>query len=200
MPFVAAFLAAFFTGAIPTAYLFVRLFKGADIRKYGSGNVGATNAARLLGKKMGALIFTIDFLKGFLPALILSRFTAPSFNLSLPELSLLIGLGAVFGHIFTPFLGGRGGKGIATGAGAIGAGFPLILAFMMTVWLLLMRVTRKTVSISSLGAVGSFVIFAVLFNCSGFTISYAVFLFILAVWTHRSNISRLKDKSDEHDN
>lgn len=191
MPLLLSCVFAFFAGAFPTAYLFVKWFKHTDIREHGSGNVGATNAARVLGKKLGALVFLIDFLKGLLPAMILARMVSPSLNLSLPELAEFIGFWAILGHIFTPFLGGRGGKGIATGAGVICAGYPVIFALMILVWTALLFLTRKTISLSSLGAVFSFIVFAVLLDCPPLVIAYAVLLFLIALWTHRSNISRL---------
>ncbi|OGW82527.1 MAG: acyl-phosphate glycerol 3-phosphate acyltransferase [Omnitrophica bacterium RIFCSPHIGHO2_02_FULL_51_18] len=191
IPFVFSFLTAFLAGAFPTAYLFVRGLKGADIREHGSGNVGATNAARVLGKKIGILIFAIDFLKGLLPALVLARFTAPVFNLSYPELVEFIGFASILGHIFTPFLGGKGGKGIATGAGAICAGYPPIFALMAMVWFLALFLSRKTISVSSLTAAGSFILFSVMLKCPSTIVSYSILLFLLALWTHRSNIYRL---------
>lgn len=195
-----ASIIAFLIGSVPTAYLFVRCVKGTDIREYGSGNVGATNAARVLGKGLGLVVFAIDFLKGLVPALVLARFTAPFFSLSPPELTELIGFAAILGHIFTPFLSGKGGKGIATGAGVICAGYPLIFMLMVAIWSVLLCLTRKTVSISSLGAVASFIPLSLLFRCPPFVQIYSILLFLLALWTHRSNISRLLQGQEIHKN
>lgn len=191
MRFTILFVIAFCVGAIPTAYIFVRLLGGGDIREKGSGNVGATNAARVLGRKWGLLIFALDFLKGFLPAFFLARWAGPLLHLSLPELAELVGFGAILGHIFTPFLGGKGGKGIATGAGVICAGYPLIFSLMMLVWVAFFFLSRKTVSLASLGAVASFIPFSILFSFPLFTKAYAIILLLLVLWTHKSNISRL---------
>lgn len=190
MPILLSFLIAFFIGAIPTAYIFVKCFKNTDIREQGSGNVGATNAARVLGRKLGLLIFAIDFLKGFLPALVLSKITQNPLHLSLAELAEFIGFWAILGHIFTPFLGGRGGKGIATGAGVICAGYPIIFILLLLVWTAIFFAVRRTVSLASLGAIFSFIIFSLLFKSPRSIVIYAVVLFLLASWTHRSNISR----------
>ena len=111
--------------------------------------------------------------------------------ISLPELAELIGFWAILGHIFTPFLGGRCGKGIATGAGVICAGYPLIFFLMLLVWIVLFFATRRTVSLCSLGAIFSFIIFSALFKSPRSVVVYAVILFLLALWTHRSNIFRL---------
>lgn len=186
-----AFLAAFFAGSVPTAYLFVKAIKRTDIRLHGSGNVGATNAARVLGKKMGLLIFLIDFLKGFLPAVILARVLDGSSSLSYSELAEFIGFGAILGHIFTPFLKGKGGKGIATGAGVICAGYPLILSLMLLIWIIVFFMSRRTVSVGSIVSVASYIPFTILFKTPPGVILFSAVLFILTLWTHRSNIARL---------
>ena len=116
---------AFLAGSTPTAYLAGRSFKRIDIRQYGSGNVGATNAFRVLGKKIGAFVFIIDFLKGSLPVFFLPLLL-PANHLDPKEAGLWIGTGAIAGHVFTPFLGFKGGKGIATGAGVLCGAFPFL--------------------------------------------------------------------------
>lgn len=113
-------LCAFFVGAVPFALLVVRLLKGIDVRTVGSGNVGATNASRAFTSKSGRigaflLIYLLDAAKGFLPALLAPRCVDGD-----PQLvAVLAGASAVLGHVFTPFLGFRGGKGVATATGVL---------------------------------------------------------------------------------
>ncbi len=181
---------AFFAGSFPTAYVFGRVFFKTDIRKHGSGNVGATNAFRVLGKDAGRIVFAVDFLKGLLPALLFRLADGP------PERALWIGLSAMLGHVFTPFLGFKGGKGVATGAGAAAAGLPVAFASALPVWLSTFKTTR-IVSVSSLAALVAFLITAVILgivriHVNAGTVLCAFIMVGLVVWTHRENISRLK--------
>ncbi len=182
-------LIAFFIGSIPTAYWAGKYLKNLDIRKYGSGNVGATNAFRVLGKTQGIMVLIIDFLKGFLPASLLPQFLPLGVNAP-AEAAAWIGFGAILGHIFNPFLGLRGGKGVATGAGVIGAIFPWLLGLVLTVWIVSFLITR-IVSISSLLAIASLSLFTVFLKQPPSSIVFFLTLFILSLWTHRENISRL---------
>lgn len=181
------FVLAYFLGSIPTAYLVGRL-KGVDIRKQGSGNVGATNAFRVLGKGPGIAVFAVDFFKGAIPVW-LFKFSQTG-HLAPSSTLLLVGLAALLGHVFTPFLGFKGGKGVATGAGLLTAGFPALFGISLLVWLTVFFSTR-IVSISSLCAavalaVSGFVLGYQLRTCWMFT-GIAAFIF----WTHRANIGRL---------
>lgn len=184
------FSVAFLIGSIPTGYIAGRLFSGTDIRLHGSGNTGATNAFRVLGKKIGMLVFAVDFFKGFLPAFLVSRFF--SLNYSDPkELGLWIGVGAILGHVFTPFLGFKGGKGIATGAGVLCGAFPILCLMVIGVWGIVFFFTR-IVSISSLIALIALVIFSFFL---GLKLSISLLFLgvcLFTIWTHRSNISRLR--------
>ena len=108
-------IVAFFVGAIPTALVMGRAFRGIDIREHGSGNVGATNAFRVLGRRLGVCCLCLDILKGLLPVAILPALGGFRPGSAWPE--ILIGVSAVAGHVFSPFLGGRGGKGVATALG-----------------------------------------------------------------------------------
>ncbi len=182
------FLAAFCAGSFPTAYLAGKYFGNIDIRRHGSGNVGATNAFRVLGKKIGGVVFLIDFLKGYLPALFLSSVLAPAMPRG--EAALLVGLAAILGHIFTPFLKFRGGKGIATGSGVLCAGYPILFFLTAAIWVLSFCLSR-IVSLSSLLSLGSLVVLSLFFPESR-PVSWLFFLiFILLAWTHRQNLDRL---------
>ena len=180
------FIISFFLGSIPTAYLAGKSLKNIDIRQHGSGNVGATNAFRVLGKKIGTAVFVLDFFKGFLPSLVFSKI-AYSGN---REMGLWIGVAAILGHIFSPFLKFKGGKGIATGGGVLCAMYPELFVLTFMIWVSVYFLTR-IVSISSLMAMGSLVAMSWLFKLPTSTTILYFIIFIIFIWTHRSNISRL---------
>lgn len=113
-----AILLAYLIGAIPFAYVFVRAAKGIDIRTVGSGNVGATNASRVLGLRGFLLVFLCDLLKGLLPTLLLPALVRSRTGIEFPDLPILIALAAIMGHNFPIYLGFRGGKGVSTSLGA----------------------------------------------------------------------------------
>ena len=187
-----SFLAAFLCGSLPTAFLAGKL-KHVDIRRHGSGNVGATNAFRVLGKGYGIAVFLVDFLKGFLPAFLFPKvFWGEA---SVPALILWAGSAAILGHIFTPFLKFKGGKGVATGAGVVAALHPLLLLLMLFVWGAALLST-KIVSISSLISITFGVIGVLILKRPALELGFFFALFLLSLWTHRSNISRLFNKSE----
>ncbi len=187
-----AIIISYLIGSIPTAYIFGRLLKGVDIRQHGSGNVGATNAMRILGKGPGAIVLFLDILKGFLAVMIL-----PSFFKAPGEVSIiLIGLFCVFGHIWTVFLGFKGGKGIATTLGVMLAlaakvsGLSPLLGLALLVWMVFFLLFR-IVSLASILSSLALPIFTLIFSRSKVLIALSVFLSLLVIWRHKSNISRL---------
>ena len=182
---------AYLLGSIPTAIIAARLRRGIDIRKEGSGNAGATNAARVLGLRVGIAVALIDLAKGLLSVLLLARI-APVADGGSPA---LCGIAAVTGHVFPVFAGFRGGKGVATGAGAAIAVFPLLAPFCLVIFLVISALSRW-ISLASLAAaffLPGMYLTSCLFEArfdpwkAGFAV--AVFLFI--VMTHRGNIARL---------
>ena len=178
---------AFFFSSIPFGYVIAKL-KGIDIRKYGSGNIGATNVTRVLGKKYGALVLFLDAIKGAI-FVILGKF----FSLNLFELTI-IALFAILGHMFSPFLKGKGGKGIATALGTFIVISPITTLFAILDFILVFLLT-KIVSLSSLSATLLFVaIFPVIERRStcvkeAFFITFIVAVFIF--YKHKDNIKRL---------
>jgi glycerol-3-phosphate acyltransferase PlsY len=189
LDFLIATAVCFLVGSLPTAYLAGRIFKGVDIRQFGSGNVGATNAFRVLGKRIGALVFAVDLAKGALPTWFMTRIVFPD---TIPtDWAVWAGLGAILGHIYTPFLGFKGGKGIATGSGVILAVYPAVYAIVIGVWGLAFMATR-VVSLSSLIALLAMVVTVFLYPMGWFSRAFFFAIFSLGAWTHRSNISRLK--------
>lgn len=176
--------AAYLIGSIPFGLLIARA-RGINIRQVGSGNIGATNIARNLGWKWGALVGVLDFGKSFLPILLArSLFTQSS-------LILLVSIMPVVGHIFPVWLQFKGGKGVATIFGILGAYFgPVYLLAFLALWFLAV----KTVKLMSLVNLGVALLLPV-----AFWLKYHAFLFILfgvllcgVIWvTHRANIGRL---------
>ncbi len=191
MMIIFAFVAAYILGSIPTSYIMGKLIKGIDIRDFGSGNVGATNALRILGTKVGIFTLFIDIGKGFL-AVNIARFIIPE-----PTDLLIIstGLFAILGHIFTVFLSFKGGKGVATSAGVFIALVPIpvalaLIVFIITVWI------SKFVSLGSiLGALTLFTSELVINIRNSFSeLEILVFTFIIALFIiirHKANIHRL---------
>lgn len=182
---------AFLLGSIPSGYLAGRA-KGIDLRQHGSGNIGATNALRTLGKPLGILVFVADALKGA-GAVWLAALIAPA---SGPWPGILAAVAAIAGHNYTPWLGFKGGKGIATSAGALLALMPLAVPITAVVWFVVLKVSRH-VSVASMAAAAALpVIVALLwhFDLGGNAalVGFTVVISVLAIWRHRSNIGRLR--------
>lgn len=190
-------LGSYLLGAFPTGYLASRLLKGKDLRRYGSGNLGATNAFRVLGPGPGTLVLGVDVLKGFAPVYWIPALIGLESGGSTTAVifQILIGAAAVAGHIFNPFFRFRGGKGIATATGVFLGICPAAVGLSLGVWLVLMAVFR-IVSVASLGAALSLPFFVYLtsdHHLAGFGIiqAFSVLITLAAVLTHRSNIGRL---------
>ncbi len=177
---------AYLLGGIPFGYLLGRL-KGVDLRKVGSGNVGATNAARVLGKPYGVLVYILDFLKGFVPTLLAVKlFGSDSWT------TFLVGLAAVLGHTFSPFLGFRGGKGVATASGVLFAVNPFLASAVLAVWLVVFKISGY-VSLGSIAAAFAAVYLSGVFGLP-FNLKCLITLTaILVVVKHKSNIERLME-------
>jgi glycerol-3-phosphate acyltransferase PlsY len=146
----AAIALAFLVGSVNPATLIARV-RGTDLSVSGSGNPGATNAGRVLGRKWGVLVGVLDVLKGLVPTVIAANWVGP-------HLAYAVGLAAVLGHIWSPFLHGRGGKGVATTLGVILGVHPLIAVVVLVVFALGFAVTRWVAAGSILGALAMLVI------------------------------------------
>lgn len=187
---VAILVGAYFLGAIPFGYLVGRAM-GVDVTAIGSKNIGATNVGRTLGKGPAAVVLLLDVIKGALPCLV-APLLLPSgaWGLSGPEFGLIAGVIAVLGHIFSPFLGFKGGKGVATGLGLLVGSQPLVAGIALFVFGIVFAFSR-IVSLGSLIAVVAMVISAVVLQLS---IPYLVVFGLLAafvVFKHRENVGRL---------
>ena len=184
--------AAFFLiGSIPNGYL-IGQSRGIDIRKHGSGNIGATNVWRVMGRNFGLVAFAGDFLKGFLPLYLLHIISfSDSVYTGGSLLLLLCGIAVILGHNYTPWLGFKGGKGIATSAGVLGALMPWVFAVALSLWIIATLVTR-TVSIGSILAAVVLAPAAAWFYPGKWLYFYlATLAGGLAIWRHHSNIQRL---------
>lgn len=187
-------LLAYIAGATPFGYM-VAKWKGIDIRQHGSGNIGATNVIRVMGKKIGLPVFALDVLKGLLPVLLARIWSARmGFDPTWPM--LLAALGSVLGHNFTFWLGFKGGKGIATSAGVMLAVLPIALGVALLLWIAIFYTTRY-VAIASIAAGISLplTVLAQRALTGGPALpmlGFAAVIGGLAVWRHRSNIQRLR--------
>lgn len=189
---VISVILAYIIGSIPTAYWFGRVFKNIDIRTQGSGNVGATNAFRVLGKKIGSIVLVIDILKGIIPTTIIPNL----FGLTDPLVLVLLGVVAVCGHNWTVFLNFKGGKGIATSLGVL-IGFAIqlsgirpVLLIVMGTWTLLFLLSGY-VSLASIIAAIVLPISMIYFDAPFAMKIMSILLCIFVVVRHHSNIRRL---------
>ena len=174
---------AFVLGSIPFGLVIAKAIKGIDPRKAGSGNIGSTNVARLCGWPCGVLTLFCDIMKGTLPVLVAVHFMPEQFYQS------LVALCAVLGHIKSPFLGFKGGKGVATTIGALIplAFLPLLCA--VACFFVVVFITRY-VSLSSMTMAVALVVFYALFGHFQL-LPLGIVLAVMIIWAHRSNIGRL---------
>lgn len=218
-------LLAFLLGSIPFGLLIARA-RGIDIRTQGSGNIGATNVLRVMGKKFGIPCLLLDILKGFIPVAIavnLIQITGRPVQvpLGLPDAwalklaagdalkaqiaHILTALFAVLGHNYSPWVGFKGGKGIATSAGVLLGLMPFAVLLLLAVWLLLF-ITTRYVSVASIGASAVLPLLTLWGSWHHGRIQdgtwnkplfvFTIIIAVLAIWKHRSNIQRLRDGTE----
>ena len=182
---------SYFVGAIPFGMLVART-RGIDIMKVGSGNIGATNVVRALGPKFGILVFVLDVLKGAVPGIV-THFVvvAPMYGVQVQTLQFIFGVVSILGHMFSPFLKFKGGKGVATGLGAALGSVPLTGLCAFAVMIVSTLVTRY-ISLSSLIAATSVIPISIwLTKDEPQTRPILVLMVVFIFYKHRSNISRL---------
>jgi glycerol-3-phosphate acyltransferase PlsY len=195
MTLVLALLAAYALGSIPAAYIAGK-WKGVDLRKHGSGNLGATNVFRVLGPRIGGVVFVFDMLKGAVPVLYFSRMVDPAV-VSPVIAQILCGVAAIAGHVRPLWLGfKKGGKGVATAAGVFLALAPIETGLALAVFALTLFASGY-VSLGSLIAAALLVILLLIrygLYSPLVTVSAAVAVFV--IWTHLPNIRRLREGTE----
>ena len=193
---------SYFIGSIPAGYLVGR-FLGVDIRREGSGNIGATNVLRVLGKRYGYAVFLFDFSKGvaavLLSILLVHRLRPASDADEL--IAIIAGILCVIGHSYPVWLGFKGGKGVATSAGVVFGLMPMVAVIALLVWLLVFQLT-KYVSVASIAAafalpVTAFVITRLQQTNSLALVYFSACLTVVIVWRHRSNLARLREGTEQ---
>jgi glycerol-3-phosphate acyltransferase PlsY len=182
-------LAAYLFGAIPTSYLVGLWFRGIDLRQRGSHNLGATNVYRTLGWRYAIPVALVDVAKGAIPTLLFASRAGTH-----PILPSLCGMAAVIGHTFSPFVGFKGGKGVATAAGMLLALTPAALGVSIVTWIALVWTTGY-VSLGSIVAAGIFPVADFALAPARRTVpdlALDCLLALFIIWKHRANISRLR--------
>jgi glycerol-3-phosphate acyltransferase PlsY len=184
---ITVFIASYLSGSIPFGLILTKIFLNKDLRKIGSKNIGATNVLRTGNKKIAGLTLFLDIVKGIIPILITKEYFT--------DLIYLSSLAAFLGHIFPVWLRFKGGKGVATYLGII-----FILSFNLGVifcvsWILI-SIASKYSSLSSI--LSTMIVFIVSFFNNNFELtSYLFITFVIILYTHRQNIVRIKNKSED---
>jgi acyl phosphate:glycerol-3-phosphate acyltransferase len=177
--------AAYLLGSIPTGLLLARAFGGIDIRATGSGNIGATNVYRTLGKKVGVLTLIGDCLKGLIPVVVAKL-------LGLDDMWVAAaGVAAFIGHVYSLFLGFKGGKGVATALGVFLGTSPLSVLLALAVFVLVLWKSRY-VSLASITAAAVLPPVVTLVSGKPLFIAMTTFIVLLVIYKHRENIQRLR--------
>ncbi len=187
---IAVLFFSYLLGAVPFGYIIARFKTGRDIRAMGSGNIGATNVSRSVGKWWGRLVLILDILKGFIPPVVAFVFTRDE------RVVVLSGFLSVIGHMFPIYIGFKGGKGVASGLGAL-LGISIVyhivalgLLFFILTWFFVHRIFGY-VSLASISGALAFGIFGVLLFPDIWLKIFALLLSIFVVWRHKSNIVKL---------
>ena len=189
MDYLVAIIFSYLLGSIPFGLILTKLFLKKDIRKIGSGNIGATNVLRSGNKLIGYLTLFFDILKAVIPVVYI--------KLNYPDLIYISSLSVFLGHVFPIWLKFKGGKGVATYVGILFS-INLIFGFIFCISWLLVFLLSKYSSLSSLVASLSVPLF--LFFTNGEQIIFFIILFVLIFYTHRENIKRLKNKEESKSN
>jgi acyl-phosphate glycerol 3-phosphate acyltransferase len=195
VPLLLTLIAAYLVGSVPFGYLVARM-RGVDIMRHGSGNIGATNVGRVVGRRLGILVFVLDFLKGAGPVLAAKLLALASADFLPDTLPVAAAVATFLGHLFPVYLRFRGGKGVATGAGAVVVLTPVPAAFSLLVWVATLTLTRY-VSLSSLVASAALCAVHVALTPHAFASEHVVVTAFCCVATllvfvrHHENIRRL---------
>jgi glycerol-3-phosphate acyltransferase PlsY len=183
-------LFSFLFGAIPFGFLICKYRLGIDIRKVGSGNIGTTNVIRVAGPAWGILVLFLDASKGLIPVLIAKSLHFP------PLFIVLAGILSILGHIFSPFVGLRGGRGVATGLGVVIGIAPKVAFILFLTWAIVVLLTRY-VSLASLTAAFLFPIIMAIYKSPLPFFLLSIVISILVIVRHKPNVERLL-RGEEH--
>jgi len=178
-------LLGYLSGSIPFGLLLVRAARGVDVREQGSGNIGATNVARVAGKGLGALVLVLDALKGALPVLLARAVDG------IEQVPALVGLAAFAGHVAPPWLGFRGGKGVATALGVLAVLAPRAALAGALIWAAVVAILRISSVGSLLAGIVAVAVAWLVPGTSAVAAALTSVLFGAMLWTHRGNIGRL---------
>lgn len=183
------FLFSYLIGSIPFGYILCLVFKKTDIRKLGSGNIGATNVYRIFGWKFALPVLIFDIFKGLIPVLIGKKLNFPT------PVIITAGIFSILGHSFSIFLKGKGGKGVATSFGVIIGLFPIPAFLSFIVWLAIV-LSFHLVSLSSIFGAFSLPFFVYLFTDDKLLLFLSILIFLFIVFTHRENIKRILENKE----
>lgn len=184
-------VASYLWGAVPASYVAGRLVRGIDLREHGSGNLGATNTFRVLGAKVAAPVMAFDVLKGFLPVFLFGAWDSAAAAPADLRWKLAYGAAAIIGHVFSVYVGFKGGKGVATSAGVFLALAPIAVGAGLLTWLVVLRTTRMVSagSISAAAVVGALLLLLPGVETPIRFLGLGVVAFV--IFAHRSNIGRI---------
>jgi glycerol-3-phosphate acyltransferase PlsY len=183
---------SYLLGAVPSGYIAGRAFRGIDLREHGSGNLGATNAFRVLGPRIAAPVMLFDLLKGFVPVWLFPQWDGSSSW----GWALAYGAAAIVGHVFPVYMSFRGGKGVATAAGVFLALAPVAVGVALLAWLVVLRISRMVSLASMIAALALLVMLLVTPQPPELRwLGAAIAAFV--IYAHRANISRIR-RGEEH--
>lgn len=186
MNFIIMLILCYFAGAIPSGVWIGKIFKGIDVRDYGSKNSGATNCYRVMGAKLGIAVLVVDILKGFLPMLIASKYVTGPFQ------TVFLGMVIILAHTFSCFIDFKGGKGVATSLGVFLFLAPYVILVLILVFFTVFTMFRY-VSLASIISAGALPILVFIMDKSNniylFVLSLIIGVFV--IYRHKTNIERL---------
>ncbi len=191
-------LGAYLIGSIPFAVVVVRLFWKQDIRDFGSGNTGATNVLRVFGLAPGLAVYALDALKGA-AGVGLGMLLAPeSWGITGRDWFVVLGaMAAIAGHTFSPFLGFKGGKGVATASGAIIVAAPRVVAVMVVLFIIVVAIS-KYVSLGSVVIAAALPVVCLVVYPGRYALAvFGLFAAVFVIWKHRANLGRIR-RGEEH--
>jgi len=194
-------IAAYVLGSIPSAVWVGRAVRGIDVREHGSGNMGATNVARVIGVPWALFVAVIDIAKGFAPVFWLGPIAGQAVGLLPDDARLILGAAAIIGHLYPAFAGFKGGKGVLTAAGVFLAIMPIEIGLAITLWGAVFAITR-IVSVGSLVAAAGLVAIVFLRRfvwgapIANSTLAATVIMVALVFYTHRANLRRILNGSE----